>query len=196
MSLSSKLTCQSTKANIVIRKNREIKADKLDAYCKEYFSRYAWIEHKGDISVKTGEVEGVHYHIVGDFKASKVAFSTRLNTIAAFFNFENADGIEIDKYNSLIGSLQYLTHQNQPDKTPHKKDEIHYGGFDKTDFDMYMEASCDDVITFDYLFGLVCESNNIIEVIRGLGLGNYRTWRNVVWDMWNEIHKKDVNPYH
>ena len=60
------LTCQSCKVDIVIRKNKEIPLSKIKEYCIQNFSRYAFIEHKGDIKPSTGEVEGVHYHICGD----------------------------------------------------------------------------------------------------------------------------------
>lgn len=178
------LTCQSRKVDIVIRKNKDIPLSKIKEYCQEYFEKWAFIEHKGDIQPSTGEVEGVHYHIVGDYRDSKVAFSTRLNQIADFFRFDNTNGIQIDMYRTFEGALQYLTHKNQTDKTPHKKEEIQHN-LSKEDFDIFYNADIGSVITYELLYLACIQSKNIIEVIKSIGIGNYRTWRAVIWDIWN-----------
>ena len=188
MSRSTSLTCQSVNVDLVIRKNKQISLDKIKAYCEKYCLKYAFIEHKGDIEPTTGEVEGVHYHLVLKYSASKVAFSTRLNEICDFFGFENSFGIQIDKIVSLERCLQYLIHKNNPEKTPHNKADIIHN-FEQSEFDILMESSQGETITFDRLYSTILEANNIIEVIRSLGIGNYRTWRNVIWDIYNEIHK-------
>lgn len=186
MSRSTSLTCQSKKACIVIRKGISISKDKIKEYCDTYFEKYAFIEHNGDIKADTGEQETVHYHIVGNYKASKVAFSTRLNDIVSFFNFDNAFGIEIEMYKSLEASLQYLTHKNQPEKTPHKVSDI-VTNIEPSEFQLLYESNNGSIVTFDTIYTLCLESNNIIEVIKGLGIGVYKTWRNVIWDIWNAI---------
>lgn len=186
MSRRKPLTCQSRKVCIVIRKNKEISVAKLKEFCLTYFERYAFIEHKGDLDAETGEVIPVHYHIVGDYISAKTPFSTRLNDICTFFRFDNANGIEIDQYNSFEASLQYLTHKNQSEKTPHNKDEIIHNLSD-ADFNILYNADVGQVITFDLLFTIVINANNIIDVIREIGLGNYRTWRSVIWDMWRTL---------
>lgn len=188
MSRSTSLTCQSTKACIVIRKGKSIPMDKIKSYCDTYFEKYAFIEHKGDIKPDTGEIESVHYHIVGNFKASKVAFSTRLNTICDYFKFDNANGIEIEMYKSLECSIQYLTHKNQPEKTPHDIKDI-ITNIEESEFKLLYESDNGMVITFDTLYLTCIESKNIIEVIKSLGIGVYKSWRNVIWDIWNELHK-------
>lgn len=188
MSRSTSLTCQSKKVCLVIRKNISIPTDKIKSYCELYFEKYAFIEHKGDIKPDNGEVEGVHYHIVGNYKSSKVAFSTRLNDIVDYFKFDNALGIQIEMYKSLENSLQYLTHKNQSEKTPHNVKEI-ITNIEASEFDLLYNSDNGMVVTFDTLYTLCLESANIIEVIRGLGIGVYKSWRNVIWDIWNELHK-------
>lgn len=183
MSRKTPLTCQSTNVNIVIRKNKKLPIEKVKEYCELYFKTYAFIEHEKDIQPTDGEVEGCHYHIVGTFLKNKTPFSTRLNDIVKFFKFDNENGIQIDKYITFEGSLQYLTHKNQPDKTQHQKSEIVHN-LDPNDFEIFYNAEVGGVITYDELLTLCMDSNNIIEVIKGLGLNNYKTWRNVVWDMW------------
>lgn len=187
MSRSTTLTCQSVNVDLVIRKNKKISLDKIKAYCEHYCSKYAFIEHEHDITPE-GVVEGVHYHLVLKYSASKVAFSTRLNEICNFFGFENANGIQIDKLISLTKALQYLIHKNNKEKTPHNITDIVHN-YEQSDFDILMNSELEQVITFDLLYSIIIHSNNIIEVIKELGIGNYRTWRNVVWDIWNELHK-------
>lgn len=188
MSRSTSLTCQSKKACIVIRKNKQLDIDKIKSYCDTYFEKYAFIEHKRDVKPDTSEIETVHYHIVGNFKASKVAFSTRLNDIVEFFKFDNACGIEIEMYKSLENSIQYLTHKNQPEKTQHDVKDI-VTNIEQSEFQLLYESDSGQVVTFDTLYCLCLESSNIIEVIKGLGIGVYKSWRNVIWDIWNELHK-------
>lgn len=182
------LTCQSRKVCLVIRKNKEIKLDTLKAYCDTYFKIYAFIQHDKDHD-ENGGLVGVHYHIVGDYKTSKVAFSTRLNEICQFFRFDSASGIEIDNYTSLEGCIQYLTHKNQKEKYQYDKCNI-ITNIPSVDFDIFYNASTSsDFVTFDMLYTICLRSNNIIEVIRDVGIANYRLYRNVIWDIWKTLNK-------
>lgn len=189
MSRKTSLTCQSRKVCIVIRKNKNIPLDKIKEYCANNFERYAFIKHEGDISPETGEIVPVHYHIVGDMLGAKIPFSCRLNTLAKFFGFDNIFGIEIEQYRTFEGSLQYLTHKNQSEKTPHDKSEIIHNLTD-SDFEIFYNAEIGNVITFDLIYSACINANNIIEVIREIGISNYRIWRNVIWDIWNTLQNK------
>lgn len=191
MSRKTPLSSQTRKVDIVIRKNVEISKDKIKAYCDSEFEIYAFIEHKGDIKPDTGEVEGVHYHICGNMRGSKIALSTRLNTLCKWFGFDNNNGIEIEQYRTLEGAIQYLTHKRQSEKTPHNKEDI-VTNIPPNDFDIYYEADIGEVVTFDLLYCTVNDSNNIIEVIKSLGLKIYKDYRNVIWDMWKTL-KGDID---
>lgn len=186
MSSKKPLTCQSRKVDIVIRKNIKISIDKIKSYCNREFERYAFIEHEHDKKPSTGEVEGVHYHICGDMYGSKIPFSTRLNTLCEFFGFDNSNGIQIDQYRSFEGALQYLTHKNQPDKSQHKPDEI-YHNLTKEDFNIFYNADIGNVISFDLIYATCLQAHNIIEVIKEIGVTNYRLFRAVIWDIWRTL---------
>ena len=190
MSRKTPLTSQTRKVCIVIRKNIKIPLSKIETYCKNEFERYAFIEHENHVKVDTCEIEGVHYHIVGDFIGSKVALSTRLNTLAKFFGFDNLNGIEIEQYRTFEGALQYLTHKNQPDKTQVDVSKIHHN-LSENDFNILYNADIGNVITFDLLFASCVNANNIIDVIKDIGIGNYRTWRQVIWDIWFTLLDKE-----
>ena len=183
MSRATSLTCQTKKLNIVIRKNVAIKRERLEAFCNEWFTEWAFIEHAKDIEPNSGIVEGIHYHIVANAKDSRIRLSTRLNHICEAFHFDNANGIQIEQYRTFEGSLQYLIHLNQPEKTQHEASEI-CTNLSKEEFNLYMTANVGEVITFDRLFASVVNARNIIDVIHDLGIKAYKDWRNVIWDIW------------
>ena len=188
MSRKTSLECMSNKVCLVIRKCKKIPLEKIKAYCEYYFLQYAFIEHENDIQPDTGLVEDVHYHIVGNFNnlGGRKRFSTRLNDIVDWFRFDNANGIQIEQYDSLARSLQYLVHKNQKEKTPHQVSEI-ITNFEKCEFDMLMSCDVGDVMSFDYIYNELLIANNILDVIKAVGIKNYRDYRNVIWDMWNCI---------
>ena len=181
------LSTQTGKLFIVIRKNKEISIDKIKAYCEKFGKEYAFIVHKNDKDKDTGEIIPIHYHIVLNAIDKNKRLSTHLNDIAKFFDFDNLNGVEIDKYRSLESALQYLLHKNDKDKTQHKFEEI-VSNFNKDELLNYI--TCDvSTLTFDFVYSLCKSSNNIIEVIRGLGLGNFQRYRATIWDIWNELKK-------
>lgn len=117
------LESKATKVTLVIRKNIRLEEEKINSFCLTYFSRYAWICHEKDLSVNTGEVEGIHYHIVGVLK-DRTRLSTMLNRCVDFFNFDNPFGIQIQSATCIEACYQYLIHKNDKDKTPHEIEEI------------------------------------------------------------------------
>lgn len=119
----SNLETKATKITMVIRKNEEIEARLINSFCEEHLSRYAWIEHKSDISTDTMEIEGIHYHIVGQLKA-RTRIGTLLNRVVLHFGFNNPYGIEIACASCIEGCYQYLIHKNDKDKTPHDISEV------------------------------------------------------------------------
>lgn len=188
MGKKAPLTCQSINADIVIRKNIDISKAKIEAYCKEYCLQYAFIEHKGDIQPTTGEVEGTHYHLVLKYSEGKVAFSTRLNQIVQWFGFKDALGIEIDKIGSLGKCLQYLIHKNNQEKTPHDISEIVHN-YDANEFAILMSEVNDQCVTYDWLYQGCMECDYKYQLIKFFSPNVYRAWRNVILDMWEDIHK-------
>lgn len=187
MGKKAPITCQSTRVDLVIRKNKEIPIEKIKAYCESECIRYAFIEHKGDTSSDTGEVEGVHYHLVLEYREGKVAFSTRLNTICKWFGFDNSNGLQIDKIGSLSKCLQYLIHKNNAEKTPHKVEEIIHN-YDPNEFKIYMETKEEQSITYELLFKGCAECSYKFELVKFFSPSVYRTWRMVILDMWEELH--------
>jgi len=190
MSNRTPISSQTTKLDIVIRKNIVIPINLLEDFCKIHFKKYAFCAHLHDVSPDTGEEEGAHYHIVADCKKNKTPISTRINDIRKFFGFENNFGINIQEYDSFEARFQYLIHKGYPDKTQHKPDEIHHNLTDE-EFDCFLNAEIGNVITYDLLITYVMSSSSILEVMKKVGVAKYRTYRNVILDMWKCWYSKD-----
>lgn len=189
MNRKAPLTCQSKKIDLVIRKCKSYPIDLIKRYCEDTFVRYAFIVHDGDIQPSTGEIESIHYHIVGDAKEKGVAFSTRLNVLISkqYLNEDNADGIEIDQYRTFEGALQYLTHKNNPEKSPHSKDDIVHN-MTEQEFNIFYEADVGNCVTFELLYNICDMSNSILDVMREIGNVNvYLRYRHAIWDIWKSL---------
>lgn len=183
------LQTQSKQFCCVIRKNKDIPNKKLIEFCSQIATQWAFIEHKGDISRDSGEVEGVHYHLVLLLPKRKRGY-TLLNEITRFFGFDNSNGIEVAVMESLEGSIQYLTHKNDKDKTPHKFEDI-VSNIDSGELKTIYETE-NNHLTFDRIHQICLDSDNIVEVIKAIGFTTYNTYRNTIRDMWNWIkHQKD-----
>ena len=182
------LTTQTTKLFIVIRKNKQFSKDFIRNYCENFFVQYVFIEHLNDIEPITGEIEGAHYHIVGIAKKVKTPLKTHLNDLVKYFRFDNANGIEIDKFDNLTLSIQYLIHKNNPEKTQHSFDELIYK-WDKDELLMHITTEQTDVISFDMVYSVCLSSKNIIEVIKGIGFKQYAKYRYTIKDIFDEIKR-------
>lgn len=180
------LTCQSRKVFIVIRKNKVIPIAKIKEYCQKKFEKYAFIEHAHDLNER-GEVEGCHYHIVGDMVGAKIPFSQRLNELSQFFGFDNNNGVQIDQYTSLEGAIQYLTHKRYQNKTQHDVKEI-FTNIPKEEFDIYYNAELGDVLRADDIYRLCKKHDSIVGIILEIGVGMYKTNRSVILDVFKCIN--------
>ena len=180
------LTSQTQKLFIVIRKNKSYSLDSIKNFCEQYFDWYAFIEHKEDVEPITGLVEGCHYHIVCHVREKGVAKSTHLNNIQNWFKMTNQDGIEIDQTANKVLAIQYLIHKNNPEKTQHDYKEI-VTNIPKDEFNNIIASDSGEIINFDMIYTLCISNRSILPVIKSIGITQYRLYRNVIWDIWNEV---------
>lgn len=185
--MKSSLNTQTGKLFIVIRKNKAININKIKSYCETYGKEYAFISHNKDIDPVTGVTIPIHYHIVMNAKDTKKRLSTHLNDLCDFFGFDNANGIEIDKYRTYESAIQYLIHKNDSSKTKHDVEEI-ITNINSEELKTLISIDT-FTISFDLVYSLCLTSNNIIEIIRALGLSNYQKYRATIWDIWQNINK-------
>lgn len=181
------LTTQSHHWFITIRKNIDLPINVLKMWCEQYTGgeMYAFIEHKGDISPATGEVEGVHYHIVmnSEGRPQKIKI---LNDLVKTFNLDNPFGIEVDTYDTFEGCLQYLTHQNEPAKTPHDRKEI-ITNIDSDTFNAILDTPLASNLTTGSLVAMIKVSDNALDLATQLGLGTFDHYLRTIKVLWRVI---------
>ena len=163
------LTTQTSKLFIVIRKNQKISKDLIKGYCDAFLSQYAFIEHENDINPVTRLVEGVHYHIVGISLKRKTRLSTHLEDIVKYFRFDDANGIQVDKFDNPVSAVQYLIHKNNPEKTQHTFEEVVYK-WDKEEFMLMMSSEQTEIISYDMVYSVCKQSDSICQVIHSIVL--------------------------
>ena len=179
------LTSKTKFVNIVVRK-KDFKISDRDKYirrwCEENCEYYAYIYHKEDLNLEHIK-EDEHLHLVGILKKS-ILLSTTLNSFCEFLDIKTL-GVEIDKCNSVEGSIQYLIHKNDPQKTQHKKDEI-VSNYDRKDLDSILETDCYN-ITPQRLRDMVKKASSNYELIEKLGIERYIRWRRVISDIREDL---------
>lgn len=187
------LTTQSRHWFITIRKNKEISTNVLKQWCEQFAitEMYAFIEHKGDISADTGEVEGTHYHIVINMSNRHQKIHI-LNDIVKTFGFDNPFGIEVDTYDTFEGCLQYLTHQNEPKKTPHNRSEI-ITNIDDDTFNSILDTPIASNLTSTSLIAYIKQSQDALELMSTLGLGTFDHYLKTIRVLWKIIKGNNID---
>lgn len=192
MSHKCSLSTQTGKIWLIIRNNKPIDISLFTTYLSVYADEYAYIIHDGDIDTTTGCVESTHLHCVYNLKENhkKDRLSTTLNHLCKTMNYDTGIGIQIEKYDSFEGCLQYLTHKNNPVKTQHSKSEIVHN-LEKEVFELYYNVDLDNIFSYERIISACLSCSNKLELIRTLW-GYYSrnsTYRNVINDIWNVYRK-------
>ena len=186
------LTTQSRHWFITIRKNIDLPINDLKKWCEQFAQTemYAFIEHKGDISPDSGEVEGTHYHIVINMinRHQKIHI---LNDLVKTFEFDNPFGIEVDTYDTFEGCLQYLTHQNEPKKTSHNRNEI-ITNIDSDTFNSILDTPISSSLTSTSLVGYIKQCSNAVELMNLLGLGTFDHYLKTIRVIWKLIKGTNI----
>ena len=192
MSRKTNLSTQTGKIWLIIRKNRVLDKDKIDEFLNLYCNEYAWICHEHDIN-SDGQVEGVHYHFVFNLKGDyrKQRLHTTLGRICNHFGFKDNSGVQIEKYDSFEGCIQYLTHKNQPSKTQHKVEEI-VTNIPKDTFNLYYNLDLNDVFSFEFVFSACISHNNKLEVVKELWnwYSKNATYKRCIDEIWELTREK------
>lgn len=177
------LSSQTTRHFVVIRKNREYPIEVLKKYLNDNFEKWALVVHKDHLDPKDHKtIIPIHYHFLGIYRKSRTPLSTAMNSLSKYLKTNN-DGIEYDGYKYFEKALQYLTHKNNPEKTHMEFKDIMFNGWTKEELLTYW-SSDDNSINFDRVYFLCRNNKSMLDVIREVGLGVYKTYRNVIMDIW------------
>lgn len=177
--------------NIVIRKNKYIDIERLNEWLGINCDKYAYIMHEKDINLE-GVVEGVHYHLV--ITLNKVQrLSTTLTSLCEWLEFDNPFGIEIDKTNNLEGSIQYLIHKNDKQKTQHELSEVVHNWAVSEMLTIMNSEATNGALTIERVKAICQECDNIVDVIEAVGFGRYHLYRPVIQDIFKHMQQAGKN---
>lgn len=149
----------------------------LENYLSSSCHEYAFIYHGCD-TLEDGQLKTPHIHFVANMKMVK-RLSTILGEIAQVLGVSTL-AVTISKYESFSACVQYLIHKNNPDKFQYPKSEI-VTNIEASELDAFMED--DEKFDTDALIKVVMSSPDRLSMIRTLGLGRYKLYRNVIGDI-------------
>lgn len=181
------LTTQTQKICVVIRKPEPIKVELLESWLRENCEKWAYVTHKNHIDPVTHGVIPVHYHFVAKIKKQKSPLSVTLNSLVKFLRLDNADGVQIDKYDSEIKMLQYLIHRNNPEKTPLSIEEVVHN-YDKDEFQLLMTCDNEQPFTFDLCYSLCERYDNVVDLLRNIPPRMFKDNYKYIATIWNFLH--------
>lgn len=159
--------------------------DRLKAYCDEHCSNYAFNMHDRDID-EDGQVKFLHIHMaLTMLKVNKdyKKLNTILNELAKEVEID-PQSVQIDEMTSEIGSIQYLIHKRDKEKTQYSEEDV-CTNYTNEELHTIMEADI-DTICVSYLLQVCDECKlNRIEIMQKIGLRYYKEYRNVILDIIN-----------
>lgn len=160
---------------------------KLKDFCDESFKVYAYILHDKDIN-EDGSAKTPHVHLVGIYHTNRQRLSTILNDLSCHIEV-NALAISIDKCSDFAMSVQYLIHRNNENKYHYALTSI-CSNLQINELQQYMERESTQLST-TALLDIVSSAKSKVEVYSKIGLEYYRQYRQVINDLWFELHEKD-----
>lgn len=183
------LTTQTAKINVIISlKDKAYDTIKLIEndlieWCNSNCKLYAFILHDRD-TLENGELKTPHLHLVALLNSSRWRLSTTLNNLSAATDV-NEMAITIDRCSDFNGSIQYLIHKNNKDKYRYDVTNI-VSNLLPSELDIYLNSDTGS-ISIESLVSVIKCNRNLIDIMRAVGLQNYRLYRNVIWDIYNEV---------
>ena len=144
--------------------------------------KYACIRHDLDTD-KDNILKTIHYHLV-IARSTRTRISTMLYTIADCLGYSDMDllnTIQVDKCDSIPLSIQYLVHKNNADKYQYDRNDIasNYTVKEIDDFFQFENTE----ITTRYLYDLVRQGKNDIEIMFIIGVGRYHLFKGAINDI-------------
>lgn len=184
----SNLNTKTNQYNIVIQLNtKPIDFDtRLNRLLGELVCNYAYILHDSDYH-KDLTKKNDHLHLILWNCDKRRTFATMINYLSERLNL-NPFAISIEKVVSLEGSIQYLIHLNDIEKTQYDVEKIHTNlSCEELDLFIY---SPNKAVTFDRLKVLIIQNDRLTDIIENIGISMYRAYRPVIMDMWHDIKGK------
>ena len=153
----------------------------LSYHCDEW----AFIYHNKDID-SNGQLIPGHIHFVAT-RLTPTRIGSTIKSIAEVLGIDPLS-ISISKTDCFNGAIQYLIHKNDTDKYQYDKTDI-VSNINNDDLDVYLNGDL-KVDKFTSLLQVITDNTTITGVIKAVGVDNYRLYRNVILDIFKEVHNK------
>lgn len=185
------LNTQTGKILLVINfEDKQVKQqviDNLKEWLNKNTKQYAFILHDKDI-LEDGTPKTPHLHVVCNMNNSKQRIATILNDLTKTLDI-SAFLVTIDKYSSFNSSIQYLIHKNNEEKYQYDVKDI-ITNIPTQELDLFMKYETQsEELTAERLIDVVKKAHKRTDIMREVGLFNYRINRPVIMDIAQELNK-------
>lgn len=161
--------------------------DNLKNWLENNTKQYAFILHDKDI-LEDGTPKTPHLHAVCNMNSSKQRIATILNDLTKSLDISPLL-VTIDKYSSFNSSIQYLIHKNNEEKYQYDLKDI-VTNIPRQELDLFMKYNTQsEELTAERLIDVVRKANKRTDIMREVGLFNYRINRPVIMDIAQEFNK-------
>lgn len=190
----STLSTQTAYINVIIKlgkyEDHKISslAERLKAFCDNNMKLYAFILHDRDMK-EDNTPKYKHIHMCGIWCNAKQRLSTIMNALSSWLEIDTLE-IEIEKMTSLVGSIQYLIHKNDSQKTQYDITKV-VSSLSLEELNVYMQACEKEQLTAVALIDMCKHETSLLEIMKKIGLEAYRQYRNVIQDIRFELFEKD-----
>lgn len=167
--------------------------ERLKEYCNSNYQVYGFIVHDKDVG-EDGTPKTPHIHLVGIYRNNRTRLSTTIKEMSENV-FVSTLAISIDKASDLNGSFQYLIHKNNESKHQYDIEEI-ITNLSREELDVYLQRPSNGV-SLEKIIEVITFNQSKIQIMRLLGFEVYARYRNVINDIYYEIHEAGnfVNRY-
>lgn len=149
--------------------------------------QYAFILHDKDI-LEDGNKKTPHLHVVCNMITTKQRIATILNDLTKSLDISPLL-VSIDKYTSFNASIQYLIHKNNEEKYQYDIKDIKTN-IPTQELDLFMKYETQsEELTAERLIDVVAKAKKRTDILREIGLFNYRINRAVIMDVAQELNK-------
>lgn len=141
----------------------------------------ACIKHDKDID-NYGNLKTMHYHLILLF-VGNYRIKTIINLLIDLFHC-NENQISIEKCSNVASQVQYLIHLNDIDKYQYDRKDIVSNNYDLLNNYLKTLSNINDV---NELIKLCLIYKNPLELMRIIGIDNYKKYRVVISDIYKFI---------
>lgn len=161
--------------------------DNLKTWLDNNTKQYAFILHDKDV-LEDGSKKTPHIHVVCNMNTTKQRIATILNDLTKSLDISPLL-VTIDKYSSFNASIQYLIHKNNEEKYQYDIKDI-ITNIPQQELDLFMKYETQsEELTAERLIDVVAKAKKRTDILREIGLFNYRINRAVIMDVAQELNK-------